>query len=175
MTDYPARIEQFTGAPPDGPLPEIIDGLCQYGEAGAGQPALVCRLVDGHDGDHDLRWSATPPAGGGFQIWLEGAGGWQSLDEYLVLTDDMVDRLVHGQRSGQITGLLSTMTTPPPEPTPIERALAILAPHLARERLYEPGPSSFTCPVCGRTSHHPMDRKYGYCGACHDYTGTPEA
>jgi hypothetical protein len=31
----------------------------------------------------------------------------------------------------------------------------------------------FTCPRCTRTSHHPLDRRYGYCGACHDYTGAP--
>ena len=29
----------------------------------------------------------------------------------------------------------------------------------------------FTCPKCGRTSHHPMDARFGYCGHCHDYTG----
>jgi len=25
----------------------------------------------------------------------------------------------------------------------------------------------FTCPDCGRTSHHPMDVLNRYCGACH--------
>ncbi|MFG2056664.1 hypothetical protein ACGFI9_21840 [Micromonospora sp. NPDC048930] len=30
---------------------------------------------------------------------------------------------------------------------------------------------SFTCPVCGRVSHHPRDVDEGYCGACHDWTG----
>jgi hypothetical protein len=30
---------------------------------------------------------------------------------------------------------------------------------------------SFTCPRCARTSHQPEDIKYGYCGACHDWTG----
>lgn len=30
---------------------------------------------------------------------------------------------------------------------------------------------SFTCPRCNRTSHHPEDAKYGYCGACHAFTG----
>jgi hypothetical protein len=29
----------------------------------------------------------------------------------------------------------------------------------------------FTCPRCGRTSHHPDDVREGYCGACHDWTG----
>jgi hypothetical protein len=29
---------------------------------------------------------------------------------------------------------------------------------------------SFTCPRCGRTSHHPTDVAEGYCGACHDWT-----
>lgn len=32
------------------------------------------------------------------------------------------------------------------------------------------GPS-LTCPRCYRTSHHPEDVAYGYCGHCHDYTG----
>lgn len=32
---------------------------------------------------------------------------------------------------------------------------------------------SFTCPDCGRTSYHPEDRRFGYCGACHAYTGAP--
>jgi hypothetical protein len=31
----------------------------------------------------------------------------------------------------------------------------------------------FTCPRCGRSSSHPMDLVEGYCGACHDWTGTP--
>lgn len=30
--------------------------------------------------------------------------------------------------------------------------------------------SSFTCPVCGMTSHNPNDAKEGYCGNCHDWT-----
>jgi hypothetical protein len=33
---------------------------------------------------------------------------------------------------------------------------------------------SFTCPRCGRTSHHPDDARNGYCGACHDWTGQRE-
>lgn len=31
--------------------------------------------------------------------------------------------------------------------------------------------TSFTCPKCGRTSHHPEDVAHGYCGNCHDWTG----
>ena len=31
----------------------------------------------------------------------------------------------------------------------------------------------FTCPRCGRSSSHPTDLAEGYCGACHDWTGTP--
>jgi len=31
---------------------------------------------------------------------------------------------------------------------------------------------SFTCPRCGRISHHPADEAEQYCGACHDFTGT---
>ncbi len=32
---------------------------------------------------------------------------------------------------------------------------------------------SFTCPVCKRTSYSPDDIREGYCGNCHDWTGTP--
>jgi len=35
------------------------------------------------------------------------------------------------------------------------------------------GPLPFTCPTCSRTSHHPDDKKHGYCAACHAYTGEP--
>lgn len=31
--------------------------------------------------------------------------------------------------------------------------------------------ASFECPTCHRVSHNPTDAKYGYCGACHDFTG----
>lgn len=33
--------------------------------------------------------------------------------------------------------------------------------------------SPFTCPRCGRTSHHPTDLAQGYCGACHAFTADP--
>lgn len=29
---------------------------------------------------------------------------------------------------------------------------------------------TFTCPVCGETSHHPDDVRHGYCGRCHAFT-----
>lgn len=31
---------------------------------------------------------------------------------------------------------------------------------------------SFTCPACGATSYHPADVAHGYCGRCHDFTGS---
>jgi hypothetical protein len=31
-------------------------------------------------------------------------------------------------------------------------------------------PDSMTCPTCHRTSHHPRDIQYGYCGACNWWT-----
>lgn len=31
----------------------------------------------------------------------------------------------------------------------------------------------FTCPRCGKTSHHPEDKRHGYCGNCHDFTASP--
>lgn len=33
---------------------------------------------------------------------------------------------------------------------------------------------SFTCPVCGMTSHNPSDEREGYCGRCQDFTGVGE-
>lgn len=30
--------------------------------------------------------------------------------------------------------------------------------------------SGYTCPRCGWTSYHPDDKRYGYCGNCHDHT-----
>jgi hypothetical protein len=30
---------------------------------------------------------------------------------------------------------------------------------------------TFTCPVCGRTSHHPEDVRQRWCGACRGATG----
>lgn len=30
---------------------------------------------------------------------------------------------------------------------------------------------TFVCPRCGRSSPHPDDIRYGYCGACHAFTG----
>lgn len=30
---------------------------------------------------------------------------------------------------------------------------------------------SFTCPICNRTSYHPMDIQEGYCASCHQWTG----
>jgi len=35
------------------------------------------------------------------------------------------------------------------------------------------GPLPFICPQCSRSSWHPQDKQYGYCGACHAYTGEP--
>lgn len=35
------------------------------------------------------------------------------------------------------------------------------------------GPMPFSCPRCRRTTHHPEDKRYGYCAHCHDYTGAP--
>ena len=31
----------------------------------------------------------------------------------------------------------------------------------------------FTCPRCGKVSHHPRDLQEGYCGLCHDWTAPP--
>lgn len=37
------------------------------------------------------------------------------------------------------------------------------------ERAGRTTPPSFTCPRCGRTSHHPKDIEHRYCGACHTF------
>ena len=43
--------------------------------------------------------------------------------------------------------------------------------HLCR-LILTPPLKSFTCPLCGRTSQHPQDVSQGYCGNCHNWTGT---
>jgi hypothetical protein len=50
--DLAASINATLCGPPAASLPEVIDGLCQYGEFGPGG-TRVCRLPDQHDGDHD--------------------------------------------------------------------------------------------------------------------------
>ncbi|MFJ9895260.1 hypothetical protein ACIQPR_18285 [Streptomyces sp. NPDC091280] len=45
--------------------------------------------------------------------------------------------------------------------------------HVAQQLERYCGPLPFICPRCTRTSHHPDDKRYGYCGACHAYTGAP--
>jgi hypothetical protein len=45
--------------------------------------------------------------------------------------------------------------------------------HPDRLELQSPGLASFTCPQCHRTSWNQGDVREGYCGACHDWTGTP--
>lgn len=35
------------------------------------------------------------------------------------------------------------------------------------------GPLPFMCPRCRRSSHHPADKRHGYCAHCHAYTGAP--
>lgn len=38
----------------------------------------------------------------------------------------------------------------------------------------QPEPTTYTCPRCDMTSHNPFDRRHGYCGYCHDFTGREE-
>lgn len=38
-------------------------------------------------------------------------------------------------------------------------------------RIVATPPGAFRCPRCSRVSHNPNDRRAGYCGACHDWTG----
>lgn len=33
-------------------------------------------------------------------------------------------------------------------------------------------PPSIICPRCQATSYHPEDVRHGYCGRCHEFTGT---
>jgi len=37
----------------------------------------------------------------------------------------------------------------------------------------ESPPSSFTCPICGRTSYHVQHVEEGWCKRCHGRTGQP--
>jgi hypothetical protein len=66
------------------------------------------------------------------------------IDEWIALRDAWLeqhigaafDRAFDGDHDGAMTGLIAMADAP--EPTPMERALAILAPHLRREPLYRP-------------------------------------
>lgn len=48
--------------------------------------------------------------------------------------------------------------------------LVALVSEIDRLRATE-SPTQFTCPVCGAHSAHPEDKRTGYCGACHAFTG----
>lgn len=52
------------------------------------------------------------------------------------IADALADVWLHGNGTGAVLGLLPTTGSPPAEPTPEQRALDILRPHLATEPLY---------------------------------------
>ncbi|MFJ4837144.1 hypothetical protein [Streptomyces sp. NPDC088746] len=52
------------------------------------------------------------------------------------ITSVLTDRWLYGDGTGAPLGLVAAADTRVPEPTPVERALAILRPHLAAESLY---------------------------------------
>lgn len=54
---------------------------------------------------------------------------------------------------------------------PLQPNVGLIEKAQAREEFKAP---HFTCPVCARTSFNPNDIRYGYCGFCCEYTGTPE-
>ena len=68
------------------------------------------------------------------------------IDEWIAVRDAWLeqslqtafDRALLGDFDGAMTGLLGMDIDA--EPTPVEKALAILAPHLGREPLYQPQP-----------------------------------
>jgi hypothetical protein len=81
-------------------------------------------------------------------VWIDDGDGWQQLagvshiaiDEQHQPIDlgaspgyNPADPVIEGYGAGEMRGLLSSVTR---LPTPMERALSILAPHLAREPLY---------------------------------------
>lgn len=80
----------------------------------------------------------------------------QRLAEGAITTIDLTPVLALGVRTLRV--VLATGTTREEVEQRLERAV---------------GPLPFTCPRCQRTSHHPDDKRYGYCGACHAYTGEP--
>ena len=47
--------------------------------------------------------------------------------------------------------------------------LTRVLPRLLREVANGIEGDSFTCPQCGRVSHHPQDVANRYCGACHQF------
>jgi ribosomal protein S27AE len=77
---------------------------------------------------------------------------------------------------GAHAGTLTLRTT---EVAELGRAVADYAPSLAPGVVLELSDEGLRielgriCPRCGRTSYNPNDVREGYCGACHDWTGTP--
>lgn len=69
------------------------------------------------------------------RVWVDGGDGWKELPgvRSVSLDYDPPDWL-DGYRTGARLGLFAVAASL--LPTPVERALRILAPHLAREPLY---------------------------------------
>ncbi|MFE9935882.1 hypothetical protein [Streptomyces hirsutus] len=72
-------------------------------------------------------------------VWIDSGDGWQELPgvTHVGIGYDPPD-WIEGYGTGEMRGLLAAWAERR-EPTPVERALQILAPHLAREPLYRPG------------------------------------
>ena len=64
---------------------------------------------------------------------------WQALAEAFAETQAEVDRWLLGNGTGEPRGILA-LAAEPAEPTPVERALALLDPHLRACPLYDAGP-----------------------------------
>ena len=71
----------------------------------------------------------------GPRVWVDGDDGWQELPGvvHVGIGYDPPDPVIEGYGTGEIRGLLESVTR---LPTPAERALSILRPHLARCPLY---------------------------------------
>ena len=67
--------------------------------------------------------------------WIAVRDAW--LTQYMQTAFDLA---LTGDFDGAMTGLLGMTGQLAAEPTPVEKALAILAPHLGREPLYQPRP-----------------------------------
>jgi hypothetical protein len=99
----------------------------------------------------------------------------------------LLEREARLHRAGHRLALVDELD----EPSGMLRIVAVIAPvaELAPEwtrvlceingagRCQAPGCACgsivFTCPTCGRTSHHPEDARHGWCSACQAFTGDP--
>lgn len=119
MSEPELHVRDFT--------PPMLAAVCDSGRHHA-HPGETCEEID------ELQAA--------FRAYLERALA-AAYASAIAETDAALDRfLISGEGSGECRGFLPRQDVP--EPTPVERALAILDPHLRACPLYKSGPPGLT-------------------------------